>query len=370
MGNDRHIGHAKIGCVRGVHLWDRRSWLTRGITSLLVLVVVAALVGCSELTPTTTPTSVPTPTPTPAPTPTPMPVPLVAFGEGSMPMPDAEKLARLSHLLSPVPAQYAQVLHLDLAALRENPAVQEAIPLERLGILGALPPGAANLLDGLVVANREEGEDLIVILDGPVDIASLIQVAGAFGISLACPKAESYRDHQVWDIDLLGLKLAIGGVDGSTSVSAPGSTAGGSSAVDLVKGALDSFDGLEPRLMEDPNVARLVNRLPSGIVTALFLSCAGLEDISPISGLEGCAGAAVSVELLTAATLVVNVLVGFGIEGEASTAAALVEQEGISLGSLVPQDMTAGLEGPLLAVRLLIDTAEVAQVIDALIGQQ
>ena len=287
-----------------------------------------------------------------------------------MPMPDAVKLARLSHLLSLVPAQYTQALHLDMAALRENPDVQQAIQLERLGILGALPPGAANLLDGLVVASREEGEDLIVILDGPLDIASLFQVAAAFGISLGAPEAESYRDHQLWDINLLGQKLAIGGVDGSTSVSSSGSTTGGGSAVDLVKGALDSFDGLGPRLIEDPNVARLVDRLPSGIVTALFLSCAGFEDISPIAGLEGCAGAAASVELLTAETLAVNVLVGFGLEGEASTAAALVEQGDISLGSLVPQDRATRLEGPLLAVRLLIDTADVAQVIDALIGPQ
>ena len=202
-------------------------------------------------------------------------------------MPDAVKLARLSHLLSPVPAGYPQAFHLDLAALRENPDVREAIQLERLGVLGALPPGGANLLDGLVAASRKGGEDLIVILDGPLDIASLIQVAGAFGISVVGPKAESYREHQVWDIDILGVKLAIGGVDGSTSVSSPGSTTGGGSAVDLVKGALDSFDGLSPRLMEDPNVARLVNRLPSGVVTALFLSCSGLEDISPISSLDG-----------------------------------------------------------------------------------
>jgi len=285
-------------------------------------------------------------------------------------MPDAAELARLSHLLSSVPAQYVRAIHLDLAALRENPDVQEAIQLDRLGVLGALPPGATNLLDGLLVASLEEGEGLIVIMDGTLDIESLFQVAQAFGISLGGPKAESYRDHQVWDIDLLGLKLAIGGVDASTSVSSSGLTTGGGSAVDLVKRALDSFDGLEPRLIDDPNMARLVNRLPSGIVTALFLSCAGLEDISPISSLEGCAGAAVSVELLTAETLAVNILVGFGVEGEASTAAALVEQGGISLGPLVPQEMAARLEGRLLAVRLLIDTARVAQVIDALIGPQ
>ena len=367
MGNDMHTGQSKVGCVQGVHPWDRRRWLTRGITALVVSVVFVAVVACSELTQTPTSPPTPTPTPTPTPMPTPGPVPLVAFGEGSMPMPDALKLARLSHLLSPVPARYPQAFHVDLAALRENSDIQEAIQLERLGVLGALPPGAANLLNGLVAANREEGEDLIVILDGPLDIASLIQVAGAFGISVGGPKAESYREHQVWDIYIFGVKLAIGGVDVSTSVSSPGSTIGGGSAVDLVKGALDSFDGLSPRLMEDPNVARLVNRLPSGVVTALFLSCSGLEDISPISSLEGCAGAAASVELLTPETLAVNVLVAFGMEGEASTAAALVEQVGISWGSLAPQDMATRLEGPLLAVRLLIDTSEIAKVIDSLI---
>ena len=163
-----------------------------------------------------------------------------------MAMPDALKLARLSHLLSSVPGQYTEVVHLDLAALQENPDVQEAIQLDRLGVLGALPPGATNLLDGLVAASRQEGEDLIVIMDGSLDIESLFQVAEAFGISLGGPKAESYRDHQVWDIDLLGLKLAIGGADASTSVSSSSVTASGGSAVDLVKGALDSSTASGP----------------------------------------------------------------------------------------------------------------------------
>ena len=364
MGNDKHTGQTKVNSVPGIHFWDLRRRLPGGISAVLVLVVIVALAGCSELTPTGTPT------PTPTPTLTPTPIPLVAFGVGSMPMPDAVKLARLSHLLSPVPAQYAQAIHLDLAALRENPDIEEAIQLDQLGVLSALPPGADDLLDGLMVASREEGEGLIVIMDGTLDVEGLFQVAQAFGISLGGPKPESYRDHQIWDIDLLGLKLAIGGVDGSTSVSSTGSTTGGGSAIDLVKGALDSFDGLGPQVMDDPNVARLVNRLPSGFVTTLFLSCAGMENISPISSLEGCAGAAASVELLSPETLAVNILVGFSIEGQASIAAALVEKRGISLGRLVPQDMAAGLEGPLLAVRLLIDTAQVAQVIDALIAQQ
>ena len=364
MGNNSRTGPNRRAIALLTWFRNRRR-LPRGkyLAGLMILLVLA-LVACSEVTATTTPTPIPTLTPTP----TTAPVPLVTFGDGTMPMPDADKLARLSHLLSGIPAQYTQAIHLDLAALLENPGVQNAIKLDSLGILGALPPGATNLLDGLVMASREQGEGLIVIMDGSLDIESLFQVAQAFGLSLGGPKAEPYRDHQVWDIDLLGLKLAIGGVDGSTSVSSSGSTTDGVSAVDLVKGALDSFDGLGPRLMEDPNIARLVNRLPSGIMTALFLSCAGLEDISPISSLEGCAGAAVSMELVTAETLAVNVLVAFGIEGEASTAAALVEQEGISLGSLVPQDMAARSDGPLLAVRLLIDTGDVAQVINSLIS--
>ena len=122
-----------------------------------------------------------------------------------MPTSDAVKLARLSHGLSPVPAQYAQALHLDLAALREHPDVQAAHPVGEPGGTGRLPPSAAKLLDSLVVASRDGGEGLIVILDGPVDIASLIQVAGAAGITLGGTKAESHRDHRVCDIDFLGV---------------------------------------------------------------------------------------------------------------------------------------------------------------------
>ena len=340
--------------------------LTTTFVAALMILLVLALVGCSEVAPTSTPI----PTPSPTNTPQPSPAPVAALSEGSMPMPDAGKLARLSHLLSTVPAQYTRALHLDLAALVKNPDVQEAIKLDKLGVMGALPPGATDLLQGLVVASEEDDEGLIVIMDGTLDVESLFQVAEAFGISLGGPSAEPYRDHQIWDIDLLGLKLAMGGVDGTTSVSASGATPGGGSAVDLVKGALDSFDGLRPQLVEDANVGRLISRVPSGIVTALFMSCTDLEDVSVISGLEGCAGAAVRVEVLTLETLAVNIVAGFGIEGEASTAAALIEQAGITLGSMTPQEMAANADGPLLTVRLLIDTADAAQAIEALIGSR
>ena len=198
-----------------------------------------------------------------------------------------------------------------------------------------------------------------VLRYGPILITVQVQNLGSHGVLVP---TTNYTSSSYF--------IETGATPDALTRFQPIQSTGGGSAVDLVKGALDSFDGLGPRLTEDPNVARLVNRLPSGIIMALFLSCAGMEDVSPISGLVGCAGAAASVELLTAETLAVNILVGFGLEGEASAAAALVEQEGISFGSLAPQDMAARLEGPLLAVRLLIDTAQVAQVIDALIGPQ
>ena len=191
---------------------------------------------------------------------------------------------------------------LDLNAMRESPQIQQALQLDSLGPLRALPPGVTGILDGLLVAKEEGSQALIVVMDGPLDVESIFQVAGAFGISVGAPEPEPYRDHQVWSIDLLSIELALSAADGSTTVSSSGAPEGGASAVDLVKRGLDSFDGVEARLMDDSNVARLINRLPSGVATAISRSCDEVDDLPVISVLEGCAGVGISVEFLARMT--------------------------------------------------------------------
>ena len=68
--------------------------------------------------------------------------------------------------------------------------------------------------------------------------------------------------------------------------------------------------------------------------------------------------------------LTVNLLMGFGEESQASRALSEVEREGIRLGSLVPRQLVNGQEGPLLAVRLIVDIAQVAQVFKTLEAPQ
>ena len=99
--------------------------------------------------------------------------------------------------------------------------------MEELGLPAIVSSAAANLLEGIGAAQGPGGEGSLAVLDGPIDVESLFQLAGGFGLCLGVPEPEPYRDHRVWKIDLLGLILAVGEADTTTVVLSSGFRFGG-----------------------------------------------------------------------------------------------------------------------------------------------
>ena len=221
-------------------------------------------------------------------------------------------------------------------------------------------------LDGVGVVAGPDGKGSLAVLDGSIDVESLLQLAGGFGIALGGPEPEAYRDHRVWNIDVFGLTVAVGEADVTTVVLSSGLVSENVSSLDLVKGSLDSFDGLAPRWLADPVNARLLNRLPSGFVTTLLARCGDIAQLAAVIDLPGCAGAAVSAESLGAERLVIYGLIAFESATLASAGLQLAIQQIEADGGLPFGDVTAGEEGELVWIRALIDTSQLAQALRAL----
>jgi hypothetical protein len=285
----------------------------------------------------------------------------VVLGEISLPTPDSDRLAKMSHLLSLVPSEYSSAIFMDVQALQGSPALEEALSLETLGLAGSLPGPATGLIDRVVLATGENGEGAFTVLDGAFDVEALLDVASGFGLSTGSPEPEAYRDHQVWSMDVFGLTLAVGEADDSTVVLATGSPLGGAPAVELVKGSLDVFDGLQPGLLDDPDIRGLVDQLPSGFAATVIHQCGDLGELGPVIDLPGCAGAAVSAGLHDDQTVVFYGLAGFEDESLAAAAleTALERIEGgvaLSFGELALDQ-----EGPLVFAKVLVDPAQMAE---------
>ena len=338
------------------------SRFPRRLAGLLVaLLFTLVLAGCAEATATPPPTPTPTPTPTPAPTPTPIPAGSVVLGEVSLPAPDPDRLAKLSHLLSLVPGEYNSAIFLDARALESSPVLRGALSLDTLGLQGALPSAATGLIDRLVLATGEGGQGAFTVLDGAFDVEALLQVATGFGLSLGGPEPEAYRDHQVWSVEIFGLTLAVGEADDSTVVFSSGSPLGGTPAVEVVENALDVFDGLQPGLLDESEIRGLVDRLPSGFAATVFHRCGDLGELGTVIDLPGCAGAAVSAGLQDDQTVMFYGLAGF-VDESMATAALQIAMERIEEGASVSfGELVLDQEGPLVLAMVLVDPAQLAK---------
>jgi hypothetical protein len=336
------------------------SRFPRRVTGLLfALLLAVALAGCAEATPI--PTATPTPTATPAPTPTPVPAATVVLGDISLPSPDPNRLAKLSHLLSVVPGDYKSAIFMDAQALESSPALQETLSPESLGLAGVLPSAATGLVSRLVLATGEGGQGAFTVLDGSFDVAALLDVASGFGISVGSPEPEAYRDHRVWSMDVFGLTLAVGEADDSTVIFASGSTLGGAPAVELVEGALDVFDELQASLLDEPEIRGLVDQLPSGFAATVIRHCGDLGELGAVIDLPGCSGAAVSVGLQEDQTVVFYGLANFDDESlaEAALEMALKRiEEGVDLSF---GELALDQQGSLILARVLVEPDQVAQ---------
>ena len=347
-------------CAGRLRLWSR-------LYPLLIVPLAAALLGaCTQAShsPTVTPTATLAPT--------------LASGQGSgqgsgdtsLPAPDSEQLARLSHVLSIVPESYSSVVYFDLKALASSPLLTKAIDVEAMGLQGAVPAAALILLDGLGVATDRGGDGLITVLEGPFDIDSLVQVASGFGLSIGGPKPKDYREHSVWSLEILSLSLAAGTIDKNTTVFASGSPTGGATAEELVKGALDSFDGHTPSLLDAPWLDRLVSNLPSGFATTIFQGCGDVSEIANVVDLPGCNGVGVSAGLQGEDAVVLCALVGFEDESLATAALQVAQQRLEAEGNMPFGEVVVGQQDSMIWTRVLVEAARVTEAVRGLIQHQ
>ena len=327
---------------------------------LLAMCALFAVVACEEQAPSPHSEDAPTPTPTPIPT------AAVAeqFSADAMPLPGKEWLSKFSHMLSVVPANHGPVLFLDMKELRYKPDVQEALRSQIAPALAAIPSAVTNVIEGAVLATSGKDGGALVVLTTPLDIGTMLNAASSLQVTSKTPEPESYRNHQIWNFNEFESSLTIGSVDATTSVAAAGSSPSDVSPPKRVKSALDTFDGLTPRLLDSSAVSQVVNRLPQGVVVAVFDGCRALGSQSGIAGFPDCSVMGVSAELLDQNVVAINIVAAFQEDGLAKAALQTLNDSGIRLGESVPQDSAARQEGSLVQVRQIIEFDQIGDVFD------
>ncbi len=341
---------------------QRRINTTGGL--LLVLFAALVLAACSQ----TEPTSTPTPTATPVPTPPATQAPLVVRRDVSLPAPDPARLAQVSELLALVPADYHTVIALDVQGLKESPVLSGLVDPDRLGIPGIIPIDATALLDRVAVAATDKGQ--ITVMQGNIGVASMLNLAGGFGFSLDIPDPEDYRGHQVWDINILGITLALGQADPTTVIFSSNHTVGaspaeGSTGVANVKQSLDAFGGIAPGFLSRPNAQRLLVRLPSGFAAAVLAECSGLGQLAAIIDISGCSGGAISAEITGAGEVTFYGLAAFQDEAQASAALEIALKRVQDEDSLPFDEVAVGQEQELIWTIVTVQSEKVAEALEA-----
>ena len=325
----------------------------------LILLAALALAACSQ----TEPTFTPIPTATPIPTPPATQGPLAVRRDVSLPAPDPNRLAQVSELLSLVPATYHSVIALDIKGLKESPVLSGLVDPDRLGIPGIIPIDASALLERVAVAVATEGQ--ITLMQGDIDVASMLNLVGGFGLSLNIPDPEDYRGHQVWDIEILGITLTLGQADTTTVIFSSGSSAEGPTAAANIKESLDAFDGLAPGFLSGPNAQRLLGGLPSGFAAAILADCGGLGQLATIIDVPGCAGAAISAEITGAGEVTIYGLAAFEDEGQASAALEIALNRVQEEEALPFDEVAVGQEQELVWTIIVVREEQVAEALGA-----
>jgi len=351
---------ARLQMILKQPLWGLRHRLGPAGLGFMLLIALG-LAACSQTTPT------PTPTPTPEPTATPVPVaampPKVLLEDLSFPPPDQGQLESLSTLLSLVPGDYTSAVLVDINALEGSTLLRDAIDLEELGVPAIISTTGTGLLDRVGVASRASGREPITVLQGQIDIESLLQLAGGLGLSFGTPEAEDYRGHQVWNISVFGLTLAVGQADAKYVVFSSGSPAGGPTALELVKASLDSFDGLAPALSGNPATLKLLAELPSGFATTLLAGCAELANLGVMINLTGCVSAAVSAGF-TQTEVVIYGLALFEEESLAAEAVQMAVEQIEAEATLAIGEVAIDQDQELVRVRVSVHPEQVAEALE------
>jgi hypothetical protein len=242
--------------------------------------------------------------------------------------------------------------------VQQNPALFESrseFSLENLGLAEISSPEIDNSLESLVLSTTEDEQELIIVLNGAIDIDDLLQGLKERVITMDTVP-ENYRSYQVWNSDPSGgAALSLAAVDNSTVVLARVTLAAGNSvAAARLQNALDAFDGVTPGLLDYPEVVQLANNLPSGFAAVLNRDCRGIFPI-----MEGCATSGVSSQVVGPGVAATTFLAVFGNETQVIAALPKLREtfEGVEVnlqrkGSLAwinvlgpPQFISQGFEG-------------------------
>ena len=244
----------------------------RTAMAFLAVVMSAIFLAACGAEPTfTAETTATEPTAQPSVAPTPTPKPYEDFSGAAVPPADPERLAKFTRLLSLVPLSYGSAMYLDMEFLRSNVSLANSISPEVLGLDLALPSIATGLVNAIAVAGDVETRSLVTSFESDSTIVAMLQVGSSFGLQLNEGSPQTYEGHNIWDIDALGVVLALAAADETIGVAASGPD-----AIGLAEASLDAFDGRSARLLDAPGLAGLVGDVPSGFAAAVISQCENL----------------------------------------------------------------------------------------------
>jgi hypothetical protein len=332
------------------------------ITAMLAVFLLAA---CSTEIAPALETLEPTAEPTALPTPTPTVTPYEEFADAVIPAADPERLAQLAKLLTLVPAGFNSAVYLDMEFLRTNDNLAGLITPEVLGMDLALPSIATGLVDKIAVAAELQNRRFITPFQSNFAIGDMLQLAGGFGFDLGGDGPTPYEGHDVWGINALGTTLSMATADETTGVAAAGQGISVDEARALVENSLDSFDGRAAGILDTPGLIDLLGEIPSGFAAGVVSECETVSLFVGVEDLSGCAGVAVSADVMPGELAVFHALIGFTgpelAESAMERAAEALEREDLSHEF---EDLGVRLEGQNLRVRVIVDLSDFADVFE------
>ena len=284
----------------------------------------------------------------------------------TLPLIQPEWTARLTRLLSPIPSGYSPAIFLDVQAALANAGIQESLDLEVLGLLDTLQPGASASVDSAAVAFSRDGNGMIMVIQGSLDVDGLQAAAGGLGLVELGQEPEKHRDYDFQSVDVFDISLALASVDRSTLLIATGSPSVGATGLERIRTALDSSDGLITGLLDDPEISRMVRELPPGMMAVVLGNCATLTVLFHNRTLQGCTGAAIGAALSETGSGAINAIVGYENEAQASTAMELMGEEGFQLDGLTFEKVAVVQERSLLRLKLPANVDQVATAFETL----
>ncbi|PKB71154.1 MAG: hypothetical protein BZY87_07060 [SAR202 cluster bacterium Io17-Chloro-G6] len=329
----------------------------------MTAVILAACGGAGPTIPVASTTTEPTTVSSVAPTPTPTPNPYGDFSSAEVPPADPERLAEFTRLVALFPASYGSAMYLDMEFLRSTVTLSDSFSPEMLGLDLALPSIATGLVNSIAVAADFQSHAVLTSFQGDFTIAAMLQVANSFGLQLKEGSPQTYEGHNIWDVDALGVNLALAVADETTGVAASGQDDTGSNAIGLAKASLDAFDGRSARLLDSPGLTSLVSDVPSGFAAAVLSQCEMVPLFADVQALPGCAGAIATAGILSGDLVVVHVLVAFSDQDQARSALEVANK------ALASEDLTQGFkdlgvrqERENIRVRVIVDVSKFTDV--------